>query len=439
MAHMIDNVLVGNFIKSLLKEKHMTQDQLADMLHITKAAVSQNLNGKSTFDIQNLLKIAEIFQLKLDDLIAGRRPVDMVDVDSEAMRMIKRGLLHFQQHDPQQLYLIQPDIYGKLLMDYLLDGNLHDWIRYLVEKRIQFVDRGYHRHQALYQQLIVYVMQHQITSPLPLIEQYVDVYGQLQFAQPVQFDTFLHLLEKDSTDLAKLLFTKQAVFKKKRYLFGLAIPSQYTLYWVNRQVFIDQVIRHQLVRLWNVVLTEHLSSLYFFAYETYFTKLVNASFLEGLKAFIQMVKPLAAYEVYASTPVLEACVYLLQQGLPDMVNLIIHKKMVDDLHTLIAHLLKTPYVDFVGELITHHASQLKPKRVIKAVLAVKADALLEQHPTFFTEDVLSYGMEALPLTLADKTLLTTLIKLGAKFKPEYYNAMTSEKMNRLVAKTKKGN
>lgn len=439
MAQMIDNVFVGNFIKSLLKEKHMTQDQLADMLHITKAAVSQNLNGKSTFDIENLLKIAEYFNLKLDDLIAGRRPVDMVDVDSEALRMIKRGLAHFQQHDPQQLYLVQPDIYGKLLIDYLLDGAHHDWIRYLVEQRIRFVEVGYHRHQSLLQHLMLYVMQHGITSPLPLIEQLIQVYGELTFTQPLHMDTFLHLLEKDTTDLAKTIFTKQSVFRKKRYLFGLAIPSQYNLYWINRLAFIDQVITLKLVRLWELAITHYLESLSFFVYERYFSKLVKADFAEGLTIWIKRMKPLSSFEVFESKPLFEACAYGLSQNLPKVVDMVVAKHMISDMNAFVAFLLKTPHHDYVSHLIHQHAAQLKAKRVVKDVLGVKAETLLEQHPQFFNEDVLSYGMEALPLAMADKALLTTLIRLGATFKPEYYNAWTSEKMNRLVSKTKKGN
>lgn len=439
MAHMIDNVVVGNFIKALLKEKHMTQDQLADMLHITKAAVSQNLNGKSTFDIQNLIKIAEFFQLKLDDLIAGRRPVDLVDVDSEPLRMIKRGLVHFRQLDPHQLNLVQPDIYGKLFIDYLLEGQHHEWIKEVVEKRIRFVEVSYHRHQTLMHQVLLYVMQHHITSPLPLIEQCVQIYGELAFIEPRQTETFMHLLEQDTTDLAHTLFTKQSVFHKKRYLFGLAISSQYHLYWVNRLAFIDSVISYRLNRLWSIVINHYLKDLRFFAYEGYFTKLVKADFLEGLTAWIKQIKVASNFEVYASIPLNEACGYLLKQGQAAMVDTIIDKHLIEDMHAFIAYVLKTSQFEYVGHLIEKYGTKLKPKRVIKEVLAIKEESLLAQHPTFFTEDVLSYGMEALPLALADKSTLQTLVKLGATFKPEYYNFSTSEKMNRLVSKTKKGN
>jgi transcriptional regulator with XRE-family HTH domain len=64
-----DPVLIGEHIKQLLKTHNMTQDQLANHLHITKSAVSQNLNGKSSFDIQNLIAISKLFSISLDALL----------------------------------------------------------------------------------------------------------------------------------------------------------------------------------------------------------------------------------------------------------------------------------------------------------------------------------------------------------------------------------
>lgn len=53
MPTIIDNLKVAEKIKKLLKDNNMTQEQLANKLSITKSAVSQNLRGKSNFDIQN--------------------------------------------------------------------------------------------------------------------------------------------------------------------------------------------------------------------------------------------------------------------------------------------------------------------------------------------------------------------------------------------------
>jgi transcriptional regulator with XRE-family HTH domain len=439
MAQIIDNVKVGTFIKSLLKEKHMTQDQLAENLHITKAAVSQNLNGKSTFDIQNLLKIAELFQLTLDDLVAGRRPEDLQDIDSEYVRMIKRGLKHFQQHDPQQFHLTQPDVYGKLFIDYLLADKLNDWIKYLVEKQIKFVDINYHRHQPLLQQLLLYVMQHQLTSPLPLIEQCVQTYGELRFTSSMDLDTFMHLLEQDTTsDLATRLLTNKTVYTQKRYIFGLTFQSKMNHYWMHRPLFIEHVIGHRQLRLWKLVIQEVILPLSFSAYETYFKRLVKAGFVTGLVAMIDAVKPLPYYEVYPSQDVLNALVLLIKENQVKTVDLAIEKNLVDNLNELCESLLSAAHLDYVDHLIKDYPSKLKSKRLIKAIIASNAWILVEHHPGLFNEDVLSYGLDAMPLTQATKDTLTKLIKFGAKFKPENYNRFTTEKMNRLVIKTKKG-
>jgi transcriptional regulator with XRE-family HTH domain len=439
MAQIIDNVKVGNFIKSLLKDKHMTQDQLAETLHITKAAVSQNLNGKSTFDIQNLLKIAELFQLTLDDLVAGRRPQDLQDIDSEYVRMIKRGLKHFQSHDPSQFHLTQPDVYGKLLIDYLLADRLNDWITYIVEKKIKVVESSYHRHQALMQHLILYVFQHKLTSPLPLIEEVVKTYGELTFATEMDLQTFLHLLEQEpNLDIATKIFTEKTIYTSKKYVLGFAFPIRLTHYWINRPLFIDMVIRQHHVKLWKMVIEQYILSLAFIAYETYFKRLVKNDFADGIVALIEAVKPLPSYEVYPSQDVIEALALLISQKRESAVQIAIQKHLLYDLHDLFFRVLTLPTNDYLQTLIAHYPKDLKAKKLIKKVIETNAFALIENNRSFFDEDVLSYGLDAIPLDHADKETLTNLIKLGATFKPIYYNRFTTEKMNRLVVKTKKG-
>lgn len=69
----MDSAKTGKSIKEMLLEEGMTQQELADKLFISKAAVSKNLKGNSSFDIDNLQKIAKFFHITIDELVEGER------------------------------------------------------------------------------------------------------------------------------------------------------------------------------------------------------------------------------------------------------------------------------------------------------------------------------------------------------------------------------
>lgn len=60
---------VSERIASLRKETGLTQQQLADSLNVSSAAVSKWENGASTPDIDTLCAIADYFNLSMDELL----------------------------------------------------------------------------------------------------------------------------------------------------------------------------------------------------------------------------------------------------------------------------------------------------------------------------------------------------------------------------------
>lgn len=63
---------IGENIKALRKMHGMTQGDLALMLGGKKSLVSNYENGYSTPDIYTLIKLADIFDVSLDELV-GRK------------------------------------------------------------------------------------------------------------------------------------------------------------------------------------------------------------------------------------------------------------------------------------------------------------------------------------------------------------------------------
>jgi len=62
---------IGKTIKKIRAEKGMTQEQLAEHLHVTRQAVSNWEQGKTQPDVETLSAMAEVFELPVEELIYG--------------------------------------------------------------------------------------------------------------------------------------------------------------------------------------------------------------------------------------------------------------------------------------------------------------------------------------------------------------------------------
>lgn len=58
----------GTLLRTLRKQKSMTQEALADRLCVSTSAISKWENGKNLLDIALMQKLAQIFEISLDDL-----------------------------------------------------------------------------------------------------------------------------------------------------------------------------------------------------------------------------------------------------------------------------------------------------------------------------------------------------------------------------------
>ena len=58
-------------IKRYRTQNNITQEQLAEKINVTRQAVSNWENGKTEPDIETLTKIAQIFDISIDELVDG--------------------------------------------------------------------------------------------------------------------------------------------------------------------------------------------------------------------------------------------------------------------------------------------------------------------------------------------------------------------------------
>ncbi|WP_407886405.1 helix-turn-helix domain-containing protein [Levilactobacillus sp. N40-8-2] len=88
-------------LKQLRKDHHTTQDDLATKLFVTRQAISKWESGDSTPDLNNLIKLTDIFNVSLDTLVFGAEGEPKVDTsefvfDPKHNRYVRRfGKMNF--------------------------------------------------------------------------------------------------------------------------------------------------------------------------------------------------------------------------------------------------------------------------------------------------------------------------------------------------------
>lgn len=109
---------LGKKIKYEREKMALSQEQLADSMHITRQAISKWETGQSYPDIEKLLQLAELFQLSLDDLVR--------DDNNLKNKLIKDGKQHMNGFMIIACVLIVSGILTVLWGGFLYPMNIMD-------------------------------------------------------------------------------------------------------------------------------------------------------------------------------------------------------------------------------------------------------------------------------------------------------------------------
>lgn len=84
-------VELGNIIKNLRTDKHMTQAEFAERLGVTKSAVSSYENGSRLPSYDVLIKMSRIFKVSLDNLLgcSVNTTIDTTGLTRKQINMIQ--------------------------------------------------------------------------------------------------------------------------------------------------------------------------------------------------------------------------------------------------------------------------------------------------------------------------------------------------------------
>ena len=66
-----DEMELGKQIKMHRQEVHLSQEELANRVYVSRQTISNWENDKSYPDVNSLVLLSEIFQISLDNLIKG--------------------------------------------------------------------------------------------------------------------------------------------------------------------------------------------------------------------------------------------------------------------------------------------------------------------------------------------------------------------------------
>jgi transcriptional regulator with XRE-family HTH domain len=111
----MNTLKVSEYIKRRIREKGITQDALAEKMHITSSAVSQVLSGKSMFDIINLQTLSRILDEPIDHILnAGEEPYTYLEV------LALKSKDAYLKEDPELIKVNEKDHKGKTLYDYII-------------------------------------------------------------------------------------------------------------------------------------------------------------------------------------------------------------------------------------------------------------------------------------------------------------------------------
>lgn len=89
----MDNKKIGELIRTLRKEKNLTQEALAELIPIGREAVSKWERGKNKPDKNTLNRLSQIFDISIEELILGKRNIDNTEKKDITLNLYEDGTI----------------------------------------------------------------------------------------------------------------------------------------------------------------------------------------------------------------------------------------------------------------------------------------------------------------------------------------------------------
>jgi transcriptional regulator with XRE-family HTH domain/phosphoribosyl-ATP pyrophosphohydrolase len=424
MPDIIDNIKVGEYIKKLLKSKNMTQDDLAEALCISKSAVSQNLRGKSTFDIQNLFQIAKIFEITLDDLL-NLKSDETYEVISEYQKVVNQGLPAIQKVAPQDLRMYEPDMYGKVLVDYIVESRKLEMLTYLIDEEVMLVEDYYHRAKPIYLKVIKYLLEEKQYNFGDFIMKYTELHGSFHIEDEAQGLIIWGLLNQEHYQdfMAELIKYKPSL--KARWFSKGEDKEKLPM---TRIDYIEVIAKYQLSNILKTLMRVQPRD-DDFAFIT--LKFIEHHYLEGISIYINhfFKTPPSSFK-RSSLDCQKAFMAVLKSDHFDLIADFAAKSLYSDMTSIVRQAIKNKQEQVYSHLIAQHHQEIIFKKIGETCVETSNLALLDQIMQYLTKDDLNYLVSWVKMDQIET--LEFLLQKGARIDEKYYNLETFKKVNKLI-------
>lgn len=107
-------------LQELRKQKGLTQEQLAEMLFVSRTAISKWESGRGTPNIESLKAIAKLFSVSVDELLSGEQLLCLAEEDNKQKQKHFRDVVFGLLDISALMFLFLP------LFAYKTDGIIRD-------------------------------------------------------------------------------------------------------------------------------------------------------------------------------------------------------------------------------------------------------------------------------------------------------------------------
>ncbi len=424
MPDVIDNVKVGEYIKQLLKKKNMTQDDLAEHLNISKAAVSQNLRGKSTFDINNLIAIANLFEITLDELLSLKTE-DSKNTMSEYQKVVNQGLGAIKTVQPQDLQIAEPDLYGKVLVDYIIDQRKLPMLLYLIENNVSLVHPYYHRAKQIYLHIIKFLLEEKRDEYQKFISLYTEIVGSFAIEdEQLELVVWGYLNQEKHQKYIESILKYKSTLKAK--LFSIKQENENIPF--TRKDLLIIIAKYKLSTILDTLITTQKRDDDFIEIVQLF---IQNHYEEGIRYFISRYykTPITIFKK-TLLDVQKAFLLVVQSNHLDLVIDFASYGLYTDLTSVVKESIKLKYEAIYSHLIANYSKDIIFKRIAETCVETNNLPLLESISNNLTKDDLNYLVSWVKIEQIE--LLIYLLKKGARIDEKYYNLDTFKKINALI-------
>lgn len=419
MPEIIDNVKVGNYIKTLLKEHGMTQEALADRLNISKSAVSQNLSGKSSFDLNNLVKICALFDVSLEKLLLQKNKKDET-VTSEYERIVRKGLDELKLVHLDQIKEV--DIYGKVIIEYIIELNKVELFSYLTAARVPLFYSKAQNAKQLYYQVILFMLQHDLEGIERFFDEYVQHYSTMTF-EDERYESLIipTLNEKKRSEFVESLMRR--TIEKNDKIFGLvATKKQVPLFM--QDTWMQFICRYH---------SDHLLASYLKVYgchpnlDAFMKWAIQSQYWSGIALYLQLFQQELSQEAKASMRVQSAIERLGKAKQHALLVAYLQRGFYEDIDALFAELIEQNVEESYLYVLATYPTHINFKKAGQKTLNKMNTSLLALLIPHLTQDDKNFLLARSHQN--DYTSMQLLFLAGARFELRYYRQGTYEKIN----------